>query len=549
MVTSTGDGLNPANVYSQRTQSKSVGDPIAAFSSMLPLWERSRAILGGARKAKQYDQILDSYTYGNMLIPFSPTMNPQQYSFYLSESELPGLSSQYSKVIIGGLLRKKPELELPKDCPEECMDWLLTDFGSDNANLISWLHEALWEELQTSRAWIGVNYPEVPEGVELTPKEQRDLKPFPVLYKAENIINWKRGKHPITGVDRLEQVIVRMHEERFVDNEFHADIFDVVYVHELDAEGFYQVRKFERKQDESAGVSNGSINLQQVENRSDQGNSFTEVGRATRIIQNGERLEEIPMYPLNGSIECMEPILTPLVDKEIAVYNKMSRRNHLLYGAATYTPVVASDITDEEFQEIVDAGLGSWIRVRQGDEVTALETPTDALKDYDRAINDGINEIANLGARMLNPEVRSGQSGIELDIRHSAQKSLLSALNTKVSQQMRRIIAMMINWRYDMGYTESDIMFTLSADFNPSPIGEQYLRLVTEWYESGLIPRSVWIEIAKQNDVIDSEYNDELGQDEIKNDDLVMMGLNPQLDPMAPTASKAPGQDMPNKVR
>ena len=549
MATSTGDGLNPANVYSQRTQSKSVGDPIAAFSSMLPLWERSRAILGGARKAKQYDQVLDNYTYGNMLVPFSPTMSAQQYSFYLSESELPGLTSQYGKVIIGGLLRKKPELGLPKDCPEDCMDWLLSDFGADNSNLIAWLHEILWEELQTSRAWVGVNYPEIPEGVELTPSEQRALKPFPVIYKAENIINWKKGKHPVTGLERLDQVIVRMHEQRFVDNEFHADMFDVVYVHELDAQGFYQVRKFERKQDDSTSVQNGTTTLFQVQNVGEAGNSFEEIGVATRILQNGERLEEIPMYPLNGSIECMEPILTPLVDKEIAVYNKMSRRNHLLYGAATYTPVVASDITDEEFQEIVDAGLGSWIRVRQGDVVSALETPTDALSDYDRSIKDGIEEIANLGARMLNPEVRSGQSGVELDIRHSAQKSLLSALNVKVSQQMRRVIAMMINWRYDMSYTESDIKFTLSADFNPSPIGEQYLRLVTEWYEAGLIPRSVFLEIAKQNDIIDPEYNDDEGQNEIKNDDLVMMGLNPNIESGLPSVSMEPGQEKPNKVR
>jgi hypothetical protein len=239
------------------------------------------------------------------------------------------------------------------------------------------------------------------------------------------------------------------------------------------------------------------------------------------IMSNGERLKIIPAWPLNGSIEALEPMLSPIIDKELSLYNKLSRRNHLLYGAATYTPVIISDMSDEDFENIVDGGLGTWIRLRQGDAAQVLETPTAALQDMDRAIAAAIEEMAKLGIRMLSPE--SAQSGIALEIRNAAQTAQLGTLNNKVSATMSQIITFMINWRYGSDLKPSDIQFSLSADFNPIPLGADWLRLATEWYQGGLIPRSVWLVILKQNDVIPPDYDDELGKLEITADmDAVM---------------------------
>ena len=207
----------------------------------------------------------------------------------------------------------------------------------------------------------------------------------------------------------------------------------------------------------------------------------------------------------------------PIIDKELALYNKMSRRNHLLYGAATYTPIIASDMTDDEFDEVVSAGLGSWIKLRQGDTASILDTPTAALADMDRAITNAIEEMAKLGIRMLSPE--TDQSGVALTIRNASQTAQLGMLNNRVSGAMRQIIAFMINWKYNLDLKDSDIEFSLSADFDPTPVGEPRLRLATEWYQLGLIPRSVWLNLLKKNDMLPSDYNDDEGKLEI-NDQL-----------------------------
>jgi len=86
----------------------------------------------------------------------------------------------------------------------------------------------------------------------------------------------------------------------------------------------------------------------------------------------------------------------------------------------------------------------------------------------------------------------------------------------------------MVNWRYNLEVSVQDIEFVLSTDFDPAPLGSDWLRLATEWYQNGLIPRSVWVQLLKQNDMIDSEYDDEAAIKEINNDQLIIPQQNDQ---------------------
>jgi len=489
---------------------KTVADPNADYESLRKVWDKSRAICQGERYVKDYDGLVDTQTFSNLLIPFSPSMTQQQFNFYKAEAELPGIVSQYTKMLVGGLLRKSPTLTLPEGVPEEVHDWIMNEFGQDDSSLTAWLDVALWEEIQTSRAWVLVDYPNVKNADKLTKEENYAFKPYPVLYKAESVINWRTRKSD-TGKLILDRVIIRGMSEEFAQNEFHPTFRDTVWVHELDESGLYQLRVFKRPIDSNAvAVIAGQ---QQV----DVNHGFFKLEETITDIQiNGERLNFVPAWPLNGSIQAIQPIIAPLVDKEVALYNKISRRNHLLYGASTYTPILCSDITDDRFQEIVDAGLGTWIKLKQGDTATVLETPTAALQDMDRAIAASIEEMAKLGVRMLTPE--TDQSGIALEIRNAAQTAQIGSLNNKVSNTMKQIICFMINWRFDAKLTPSMLDFALSADFSPVPLGADWLRLATEWYQQGLIPRSIWLNILKHNDMIPPDYDDEKGRQEITED-------------------------------
>lgn len=495
---------------------KTVADPNASYESLKPLWNKSRAVCSGERFVKDYDGVLDASSFSNLLIPFSPSMTQAQYNFYKAEAELPGITAQFSKMLVGGLLRKQPILSMSDKVPKEAHEWIMNSFGKDDSPLTAFLDAALWEEVQTSRAWVFIDYPSINDPDKLSKEELSNFKPYPILHQAESIINW-RVKTNEYGKNILDRVIVRGFEESFEKNEFHPTFRDTVWVHELDESGYYQIRKFARTDDTT---SLPVVAGQQIKNPSANKNVFVLVHTSSNILANNERLREIPAWPLNGSIEGVEPMLSPIIDKEVALYNKISRRNHLLYGAATYTPVIISDMGDDEFDEVVKSGLGSWLRLRQGDDAKVLETPTAALQDMDRAIAASIEEMAKLGIRMLSPE--SAQSGVALEIRNAAQTAQLGTLNNKISSVMRQIIVFMLTWRYDIEITTTDVEFSLSADFNPIPLGDAWLRLATEWYQQGLVPRSVWLQILKQNDILAPDYDDTVGVKEINDDTLIM---------------------------
>jgi hypothetical protein len=495
---------------------KTVADPNAAYESLSPLWQKCRAVCSGEQYVKDFDANIDVLTFKNLLIPFSPSMSQAQYKFYKAEAELPGITAQFAKMIIGGLLRKKPLLELPDGMPGEAYEWIINEFGKDDSPLVAFLDAALWEEVQTSRAWIFVDYPVVENAESYTKEELLSFKPYPVLRKAEQIVNWRVSENQY-GKAILDRVIVRVFEESYDENEFHPTFKDTVYVHEL-IEGKYQIRKFQRSSNTTiVPVIGGAKQNVEIANNAIK---FDLVDTFSNIMANGEPISIIPAWPLNGSIELVEPMLAAIIDKEISLYNKISRRNHLLYGAATYTPVIISDMTDEEFDEIVSGGLGTWLRLRQGDDAKVLETPTAALQDMDRAIASSIEEMAKLGIRMLSPETE--QSGVALEIRNAAQTAQLGTLNNKVSNIMAQVIVFMLNWRYDLQLRVSEIEFSLSTDFNPVPLGADWLRLATEWYQQGLLPRSVWLVLLKQNDLVSPDYNDEEAIQEITADKLLI---------------------------
>jgi hypothetical protein len=445
-------------------------------------------------------------------------MTQEQYDFYKAEAEVPGVSSEFVKMIIGGLLRKQPLLEID-GAPEGAKSWILDDIGSDKSNLISFLSSALWEELQTSRAFIQIDYPNVDlEG--LSPADRKEVKPYPILHHAENIVNWSTATD-FRGQVKLDSLITRYFVLEYDPNSpYHPKYVDTVQVHKLDEQGLYVIDTFIRNTSDTPTFIDGGVDY-----------TFTQLTddwilRSTNedLFINGERMSFIPFFPLNGSIETVDPLMTAIVNREIALYNKISRRNHLLYLSATYTPVVKSDsLTDSEKTDLVKQGLGTWLFVNKDDTVETLQTPTNALSDMEAAIKGGYDELTRIGVKMLSLEPsNSDSSGVALSLRNASQNAALASLNAKISESMKKIIKYLINWRYDVSITEADIRFNLSSDFNATPRGSDWMRLITEWYQGGLIPRSTFLEVAKNNDAIPTDYDDAKGNDEISQDDKIV---------------------------
>ena len=443
---------------------KTVATPCDAYEDKVALWEKCRAICGGEEAAKDHDAFV--HQPKNFLIPFSPTMSQKQFNLLKQEAELPGVSAEFSRLLVAALLRKEPEVILPDDAPAGALEWIRGEFGSDGSPLVTYMDTILLEEIITSRGWTFIDY----DG-ELA---------YPILYRAESIINWRFNSVELT------QVVVLASEEVAGKSEFHPDYKSVVFVHEL-VDDKYQVRKFVMEEKSKEWHVEGEPDVP---------------------LKNGQPLDYIPAWPNNGEIDPDDPFLLTIINKEIALYNKITRRNHLLYGASTYTPYLEGNCDDPEFQKIVSSGLGAWLKIPEGCKLNILQTPTEALTDLDRAIASGFEELAKLGVRMLSPE--TSQSGVALQLRNASQTAKVGTLNTRISVIMSQVVATMVNWRYRTDYKPDQIKFSLQSDFNSYIQGEGWLRLATEWYENNLIPRDIWLQLLRQNNVLPDDYSDDM---------------------------------------
>ena len=464
------------------------------YRKVFPVWRRVKAFCEGLTAVRNLDRILDTSSWSNVLLPFSVSMDVDQYSLLKAEAELPGISAQFLRMVVGGLLRKEPEVTATPESPE-LIEWLKESVTIDNLPLIGFLEQCIEEEMQTSRGWVSLNYPSVSEAefVAMSLEDRAKVRPYPVLWTAEEIINWRFANDRF-GKEVLEAVYVLGVIDDYTEDRHNPKKVKAIWLHEM-VNGIYQVSRFREDTDEVV----------------------VEVPRA-----NGMPMSYLPFWPLNGNLKKGRPLLETIVDKEAVLYNKLTRRNHVLYTAAAFTPVVFADILEEDFQKIVDAGLGSWLFIPSSTgRIDTLKSPTEALVDMDRAIASNIEEIAKLGVRMLTQNV-ANESGYARRLQDSPQTATISSLSMKIGSTMSQVFSELATWHFKTPIT---VDIKLASDFDDYVIGEGWLRLATEWYENGHISRDVWVGLLKKNDVLSADYDDSEFQDEIANRSENDMGI------------------------
>jgi len=494
-----------------------INQPSIEHESQEEIRRRCDAVCAGEQKVKAFDSVLDLSRFSNLLIPFSTSMEQDQYNFFRNEAELPGISSSFIRMLIGGLLRKAPEVVLPEYLPEEAQQHISNEIGKDSSSLTSLLDEALYNEIITDNAWIYVEHP-------VSDTEDTSLWPTPVLWKGEDVINTRvdTGKD---GIQKLSMIAYRDYEEVYPKEidlqtpEIHSSFYSVVWLHFIE-DGKYRIAKYR--------ASTGS-QYKEIIDTTNTSSSFDFIEEYSAPEIGGEALNYIPAWPLNGSYTVKEPIILTLVNREVHLYNKMARRNHLLYNAATYTPVLKSAMEPSDFAKLVGSGLGTWLQIGVDDEIEALQIPTEALEHLEKSIAANIEEMAKLGVRMLSPE--KAQSGVALTLRNASQSSQIGTLSLKVANTFRQVIAFMLSWKYQKEVSTAEVSIKLSTDFMQSYTGDNWVEMATEWYQEMLIPRSLWLTICKANDAVPPEYDDDLGKLEMNNDPLKLAQEEMNKDP------------------
>ena len=453
---------------------KTVATPRVEHENMQLAWKKIRAAVAGEDAVKAYDAIVSPGN--NLLVPFSTVMVQDQYNFFRSEARFLGFSSDFVRTSVGAMLRKEPEITIPNDDNDEVVDWIRNRFTGNDESLISFLDKAIPDQMQTGNTWVGVDY------------DGDSDKPVPMLFTGETVINWEIGDHPVAGKGVLLMLAVKTAESVAGDNEFHPDEKDVVRVHSLNEKGEYTIRRFE--QDEKGVWDVVSTRIPTKHKNSEKG---------------GFPLDFIPIWSLSGCVGISQPYVQNFVNAEIGHYNANSRRNHLLYGSSSYTPVIIGNLEEGDADKITESGVGTYLFLPEGAKAEILSTPTDALKDLEAAISTEKDNMAKLGARALSPEASSRESGVSLDIRNSTSSASLSAFSRRMASTLRKVVTLMVNWRNGTDIDESDVVFTLSTNFTRPSAGEAAVLFAFELWKAKLITKEYLLRVAKDNDFLPAD--------------------------------------------
>ena len=497
--------------------------PVATFHphylSNLHHWMRNRAVVSGTSSVLEWDRFVNNNAYTNMLVPFSAKMTQENYDIYKSEAEFPELTGEYIRIVLGGLLRKEPSISYEDS----------SDIFPNTPELLPMVQSAVEEELTTNRCWVAVYW------------NSQLQKALPRVYRGENVINWQQDLD-----NNLLRVVIRYlypHYENYqTDHLWMIEDHYLAYNQEYE-QVCYHLDTYREDRDlqttpEIVNPNLYNINIQEELNRlraTTTPGAFTKYFESEKVsyslfssvvpLKHGEPLTEIPVIPLNGHITPITPMISGMVHKELALYNKTSRRNHLLYSSGILTPMVFAS-SSQEVEDQLDRGLGTiWI-LPVDSKVDILQTPTGALSDFESAIGQNVESISRLGIRLLSNDNTYAQSGVALTLRNSPQIAQLSLFNTRVSRQFEKILNLLEDYNRNPMAEPRKMSFSLTQDFDPTPLGSEWLRLITEMYESKMLPRSAWIDALKRNDILADSYNDQEGVQEIQQDPLVYPQTN-----------------------
>jgi hypothetical protein len=120
-------------------------------------------------------------------------------------------------------------------------------------------------------------------------------------------------------------------------------------------------------------------------------------------------------------------------------------------------------------------------------------------------------QMAVLGARMLEQQQSSAESGIALQQRSSGEQSQLASMSQIVSAAMTRCLSIFCQWAGQTG----DVRYQISTDFIPVALTAQELTALVQSWQAGAISQHTLFDNLQRGEVVANTVTFEEEQERI----------------------------------
>lgn len=413
------------------------------YKDMESRWQKCRDASAGEHEV---------HKKGELYLPKLTGENADKYRKRKMMTPFFGATWRTIKALRGMMFRKPPETNYP-----ESMQALIENIDYTGNSLTSFAQKVALESLTVGRVGVMVEYSQVSDDMTRADAIARGARPFFTMYATENIIDW--DSIVIDGHKKLSKVRLREDSKNFSDIEL------------KDGEEIHRALTLEET---------GYVQRVYVVGAKEERQALDDI--IPRM--SGKAMDFIPFQfigtdSIDTDIEI--PPLMDLVDMNFHHYRQSSSYEHGCFISGLPSLFIFGNSDPDKVIYLGGSTANSFSDPQANAQFVEVTSAFEALlKNLDRKEQ----QMAVLGARMLESQKSGVESAEAIERRQSGDESILADISATISKGLTNCLKWMAQWE---GIDASDISIQLNREFLPMKMTAQEITaLMAAYIQRGL---------------------------------------------------------------
>lgn len=417
------------------------------------------------RTCKEGEKAVKSLTTKFLQPRAKEPIESSSYKAYVHNASYFNVLDKTISTFLGYVFRKDASRE-----GLENKDGLLDDVSLSGLSLDGLAQEVVSEMLTVGRAGIFVDSPYYnAEEISKAEQKSRNLTPYLKIYTAESIIGWEssiiNNRYTITQIRLMESVT-----EKDPKDEFKFNHIEQIRVLDLDEEGFYRQRVYQKGKDQ---------------NNKDQ---WVLIKEPIYPVMDGQKMTYIPFIfiGLKNNLPTIDkPPFLDLTNLSLSAYRTNADLSNLV--AQVSSPVLALNGYEKEQMTQLSLGAGAVIA---NDNVNSsaqwLTVDAGAINSLRELEKGYFEQMSVSGANFLNKVKNGVESFDTIMVNKSGEVSELAALANNVSKAITEALKIMFKWA---GISENEvdkISYNLNTEFFANVVTQEDIDMYTKLILAGM---------------------------------------------------------------
>jgi hypothetical protein len=461
------------------------------------VWLRARDVLAGEDAVK---------AAGERYLPKLASQTPDEYLAYKNRASFFNATARTADGYVGLIFRREPTVKCgaPDERAASVIGKAMAEFAADvdlvGNSLESYAKNVVGEVIGVGRAGTLVDW-----------EEDGEKRAYAVMYRAEQILNWRMER--VKGRNVVTLVVLHETVETGGD-EFETEMVEQIRVLKLvDLEAATVPRPVGERQPRYVVELWREDNEQPSAKRPRRGKRKWVLAESRTPLRLGKPLPQIP-FVFHGAQHALPQIeklpLADIIAINLDHYRLDADYKHGLHFTALPTAWVSGFSKDSSLRI---GSSAAWVTETIGAAAGFLEFKGQGLETFERAMDRDERLMALLGTRMLEAQKRVGESADAIELRQSGENSVLSTLSLSVSNSLTQVLQWVYWWNStealpeDIG--EDRVLIQLNTDFSNKGMSSEELTAVVAAWQAGAISRETMFDLFRRGEVMPAGRSDE----------------------------------------